>query len=155
MMTKSLQTISSMDVVVADLRKGAPMIPAISQVTTLNASFEKDIEDYSAAACRTVEIWLGKLETYLEQHTFNDVRRLLADNELAAPVGGLALPFQRLAMGAGQRALDVGLGGAELQFLHVVGRGRGQRDQQKANQCKFSEAHSHNYAVGTLRAKLP
>jgi len=71
------------------------MIPAISQVTTLNAPFEKDVEDYSAAACRTVEIWLGKLETYLEQHTLDDVRRLLTENEVAAPVaafqGGLLI----------------------------------------------------------------
>ena len=69
------------------------MIPAISQVTTLNAPFEKDVEDYAAAACRTIEIWVGKLESYLERHSLDDVRRLLADHEVAAPVaayqGGL------------------------------------------------------------------
>jgi 2-keto-myo-inositol isomerase len=69
------------------------MKPTISQVTTLNAPFERDIEDYSAAACDTVELWLGKLETYLEAHTIDDVRKLLQENSIAAPVasfqGGL------------------------------------------------------------------
>ncbi len=69
------------------------MKPAISQVTTLKAPFEADIEEYSAAACDTVELWLGKLETYLESHSLDDVRRLLADAGVTAPVasfqGGL------------------------------------------------------------------
>ena len=69
------------------------MIPALSQVCSLNSSFEKDLEDYAAGACRTVEIWLGKLETFLENHTPDDVRQLLEERELTAPVasyqGGL------------------------------------------------------------------
>jgi 2-keto-myo-inositol isomerase len=69
------------------------MKPAISQVCSLNSSFEKDIEDYAAGACRAVELWLGKLETYLETHLVDDVRRLLDEQEMAAPVasfqGGL------------------------------------------------------------------
>ena len=69
------------------------MKPAISQVCSLNSPFEKDIEDYAAGACRAVEVWLGKLETYLETHSVDDVRRLLDNQEMAAPVasfqGGL------------------------------------------------------------------
>ncbi|HEY1599943.1 MAG TPA: sugar phosphate isomerase/epimerase family protein [Pirellulales bacterium] len=69
------------------------MKPSLSQVTTLNAAFELDIEDYAAAACDTVELWLGKLETYLASHTVEDVQRLLQENEVTAPVasfqGGL------------------------------------------------------------------
>lgn len=69
------------------------MKPALSQVCSLNSPFDKDIEDYAAGACRAVEIWLGKLETYLEQHSVDDVRRLLDEQEMAAPVatfqGGL------------------------------------------------------------------
>jgi 4-hydroxyphenylpyruvate dioxygenase len=69
------------------------MKPAISQVCSLNSPFEKDIEDYAAGACKAVEIWLGKLETYLERHSTDDVRRLLKEQEMAAPVasfqGGL------------------------------------------------------------------
>lgn len=69
------------------------MKPAISQVCTLHSPFEKDVEDYAAGACHAMEIWLGKLETYLEQHSLDDVRRLLEEHEMAAPVasfqGGL------------------------------------------------------------------
>src|SRR5262249_1064093 len=69
------------------------MRPSLSQVTTLQARFETDLEDYSASACKNVEIWLGKLETYLESHTVDDVRPLLAEQELSARVasfqGGL------------------------------------------------------------------
>ncbi|HVC97285.1 MAG TPA: sugar phosphate isomerase/epimerase [Pirellulales bacterium] len=69
------------------------MKPAISQVCSLNSPFEQDIEEYAAGACRAIEFWLGKLEGYLELHTPDDVRRLLDENEMAAPVasyqGGL------------------------------------------------------------------
>ena len=69
------------------------MKPAISQVCSLNSPFEKDIEDYAAGACRAVELWLGKLEGYLEKHSTDDVRRLLEAQEMTAPVasfqGGL------------------------------------------------------------------
>lgn len=69
------------------------MKPALSQVCSLNSPFEKDIEDYAAGACHAVEIWLGKLETYLEGHSVDDVRRLFDEQQMAAPVatfqGGL------------------------------------------------------------------
>ncbi len=45
------------------------MIPALSQVCSLPALFEKDIEDYAAGQCRAIEIWLTKLETFLQTHT--------------------------------------------------------------------------------------
>ena len=71
------------------------MLPALSQVCSLHASFAEDIADYAAGACRVVELWLGKLETYLEKHSDDDVRRLLAEHEVVAPVasfqGGLLL----------------------------------------------------------------
>lgn len=67
--------------------------PALSQVCSLDSPFEKDIEDYAAGACQTIEIWLGKLERFLQSHTTDDVRRLLDDHGVAAPVasfqGGL------------------------------------------------------------------
>jgi sugar phosphate isomerase/epimerase len=69
------------------------MHPAISQVCTLNSSFEQDLEDYAAGACNAVEIWLGKLDAYLERQSLDDVRRLLDTHEVQAPVasfqGGL------------------------------------------------------------------
>jgi 4-hydroxyphenylpyruvate dioxygenase len=69
------------------------MIPALSQVCTLHADFEKDVEDYAAGQCHATEVWLTKLETYLESHNLDDVRRLLDQHEVAMPAasfqGGL------------------------------------------------------------------
>lgn len=65
------------------------MKPALSQVCSLNSPFEKDIEDYAAGQCRAVEIWLTKLETYLQTHSPDDVRRLLAAHGVSAPVASL------------------------------------------------------------------
>jgi 4-hydroxyphenylpyruvate dioxygenase len=69
------------------------MIPALSQVCTLAAPFETDVADYAAAACQNIELWLGKLEGYLQQHGLKDARRLLQRHGQNAPVasyqGGL------------------------------------------------------------------
>lgn len=69
------------------------MLPALSQVCSLNSPFEADVADYAAGQCRAIEVWLTKLETYLASHSVDDVRRLLAENEVALPVaagqGGL------------------------------------------------------------------
>src|SRR5215813_11900597 len=71
------------------------MTPALSQVCTLHAGFEQDVKDYAAGQCRAMEVWLTKLETYLESHSLDDVRGLLAKHELAVPVasfqGGLLI----------------------------------------------------------------
>ena len=69
------------------------MLPALSQVCTLHASFEQDIEEFAASGCTASEIWLTKLETYLESHTTGQVRQLLDEHGMQAPVasyqGGL------------------------------------------------------------------
>lgn len=69
------------------------MKPAISQVCSLDAPFERDLEEYAAGACRTIEVWLGKLERFLDAHPLDDVRSLAARHEVALPVasfqGGL------------------------------------------------------------------
>ncbi|MFO0885768.1 MAG: sugar phosphate isomerase/epimerase family protein [Pirellulales bacterium] len=69
------------------------MIPTVSQICCLNSPFETDIEDFAAGHCRSVEIWLTKLETYLQNHTLEDVRDLLKRFEVQTPVasfqGGL------------------------------------------------------------------
>ncbi|MDA7980678.1 MAG: sugar phosphate isomerase/epimerase [Pirellulales bacterium] len=65
----------------------------LSQVCTLHSSFEQDVEDYASAACKSLEVWLGKLENYLEQHSLADVKALLQQHEVTLPVaafqGGL------------------------------------------------------------------
>ncbi len=69
------------------------MKPALSQICSLDSPFEKDIEDYAAGQGRAIEIWLTKLETYLQSHSIDDVRRLVDRHEVTLPVasyqGGL------------------------------------------------------------------
>lgn len=69
------------------------MKPALAQVCSLNSPFETDIEDYAAGHCGAIELWFGKLETYLESHSVEDVKKLLAENDITTPVasfqGGL------------------------------------------------------------------
>ncbi len=60
------------------------MTPALAQVCSLNSPFTTDIVDYAAGHCHAIEIWLGKLETFLETHSTDDVRRLLEENEVTA-----------------------------------------------------------------------
>jgi 2-keto-myo-inositol isomerase len=69
------------------------MKPALSQVCSLNASFEQDVADYAAGKCPSIELWTGKLDAYLEKHSTDELRRLLEQHEVTAPVasfqGGL------------------------------------------------------------------
>lgn len=71
------------------------MKPCISQATTLSTAFEGDLDAYSRAGWKAVEIWLTKLETYLESHTIADAKALLSGSGLtpaaASAQGGLLL----------------------------------------------------------------
>lgn len=73
------------------------MLPALSQVCTLHAPFSQDIEDFASGQCPAVDVWLTKLEDHLNRgHTLQEVRDLLLEHEVAAPVasfqGGLFGP---------------------------------------------------------------
>jgi 2-keto-myo-inositol isomerase len=69
------------------------MIPTLSQVCCLNSPFDRDLEDFAGAGCESVEVWLTKLETYLEKHALKDVRYWLEKTRLTLRVasfqGGL------------------------------------------------------------------
>ena len=69
------------------------MLPALSQVCTLRASLEADVADFAAGHCGAIELWWGKVETYLHDHSVDDLRRMLDVHSLTAPVasyqGGL------------------------------------------------------------------
>jgi sugar phosphate isomerase/epimerase len=71
------------------------MTPSISQVTTLPVSFADDAENYAAAGCRAVEVWLTKLEKHLESVSAADTKKALAERGItlvaAAYQGGLIL----------------------------------------------------------------
>ncbi|MFM7844603.1 MAG: sugar phosphate isomerase/epimerase family protein [Planctomycetota bacterium] len=69
------------------------MIPALSQVCSLASPFEKDVEDYAAGQCRALEVWLTKLEQFLQTHSVTEVRQLFEQHEMTIPAasyqGGL------------------------------------------------------------------
>jgi 2-keto-myo-inositol isomerase len=71
------------------------MKPCISQATTLSTPFEVDLESYALSGWSAVELWLTKLETYLQSHTVEEARGLLAQHGLepacASSQGGLLL----------------------------------------------------------------
>ena len=71
------------------------MKPCISQATTLSTPFEADLDAYGRAGWSAVELWLTKLETYLQSHTVVEARSLLEQHGLqavaAASQGGLLL----------------------------------------------------------------
>lgn len=61
----------------------------------MSTPFEADLGAYAQAGWTAVEVWLTKLETYLETHTIEDARRLFEAHRLtpvsAAAQGGLLL----------------------------------------------------------------
>src|SRR6476620_9182007 len=71
------------------------MKPCISQATTMSTPLEADLPAFARAGWRAVELWLTKLESYLEGHTIEDARALLDCHGLepaaAAGQGGLLL----------------------------------------------------------------
>lgn len=72
------------------------MIPAISQVCSLASSFPEDIEDYAAGHCSAVELWLTKVETYLQHHELAELRDVFHRHQMQTPAasyqGGLFSP---------------------------------------------------------------
>lgn len=85
------------------------MLPAISQVCSLQSPVETELEDYAAGQCKAIEIWLTKLEAWLGDRSPSDFVELLEKNELTAPVasyqGGL-LATQGEARKAAWELLD-------------------------------------------------
>jgi sugar phosphate isomerase/epimerase len=71
------------------------MKPCISQATTLTTSFEADPAVFARNGWTAVEIWLTKLESFLEGHPPAEARALLETNGIkpvaAAGQGGLLL----------------------------------------------------------------
>jgi 2-keto-myo-inositol isomerase len=71
------------------------MKPCISQATTLNNAFESDANVYSRSGWQAAELWLTKLEGFLECHSLAEVRAFFEQHSVkpvaAASQGGLLL----------------------------------------------------------------
>lgn len=94
------------------------MLPCLAQISTLNASFAEDIEDYAAGACHALEVWFTKLENHLRDHSVGEVKQLLAAHGVILPVaagqGGL-LTSQGAARAEAWRLFD-----ARLQLCEAL-----------------------------------
>ena len=66
------------------------MRPAISQVCSLHAPFERDVEGYAAGNCEAMDVWLTKLETFVESRSVGEARELLDKNRIRAELLRLA-----------------------------------------------------------------
>lgn len=58
------------------------MQAALSQVCSLESPFERDVVDYAAGQCRALEVWLTKLEGYLETHSMGQLHALLDQQQM-------------------------------------------------------------------------
>jgi 2-keto-myo-inositol isomerase len=71
------------------------MTPCISQVTTLMSPFEKDVAAYRGGGWTAVELWLTKLESFVEERSLAEARDLFQSVGVrpvaAAGQGGLLL----------------------------------------------------------------
>jgi sugar phosphate isomerase/epimerase len=62
------------------------MVPCINQVTTLDTSFDDDLDAYAQAGWTAIELWLTKLETALRSQSLPDIKKRLEDRGLS-PLG--------------------------------------------------------------------
>jgi 2-keto-myo-inositol isomerase len=69
------------------------MRPTLAQVCTLHSGFAEDIQEFAAGKCSSVELWLTKLENFLQAKSISDVHQLFSEFGVTAPVasyqGGL------------------------------------------------------------------
>ncbi len=120
------------------------MLPALSQVCSLPAPFEKDVADYAAGHCGAIEIWLTKLETYLQSHNIDEVRQLLEQHGVTAPVasfqGGLLVSqgdARQAHWNHFQRRLEL-CQAVGIQTLVVAGDVVGPLDEQDFGRLQMS-----------------
>lgn len=90
------------------------MTPCLSQVCTLGASLEDDLDGYADGACTAIELWLTKLEDYVATHKPAEVLNRAVDRGLtlacAAFQGGILLSqgeARQAAWDQFQRRLDL------------------------------------------------
>ncbi len=63
------------------------MQPALAQVCSLSSPFDQDLVEYAAGKCPAVEVWLTKLENFVQSQGLDAVRRLVDEQHLQLPVG--------------------------------------------------------------------
>ena len=95
------------------------MTPCLSQATTLSTPFAADLPAYARGGWTAVELWLTKLEAFLEGHTLDEAKALLEENGLT-PLGASAQGGLLLSRGL-ERAAHWGLFRRRLDLLNGLG----------------------------------
>ena len=95
------------------------MKPCISQATTMSAAFEVDLEAFANCGWTAVELWMTKLETYLQAHTVDEALGLFDQLGIkpvaASGQGGLLLSREP------ERAIHWDLFRRRLDLLQALG----------------------------------
>jgi 2-keto-myo-inositol isomerase len=93
--------------------------PCLSQVCSLGGPLEKDLADYAAGKCQAVEIWLTKLEAYLQSHSIQQFLDLVERHGVSLPVAS----YQGGLLSAPGPARDEAwaLWGRRLQLCRQIG----------------------------------
>ncbi len=79
------------------------MKPCISQVTTLMNPFESDASAYRSGGWTAVELWLTKLEAFVQAHSAAEARSLF-ESAGVRPVAAAGQGGLLLSRGAGRDA---------------------------------------------------
>ena len=58
------------------------MLPALSQVGSLPADLETELEDYSAGKCDAIDLWMTKVEEYIDRRSKEAFQQLLNKHEI-------------------------------------------------------------------------
>ncbi len=102
-------------------RNEGAMKLCMSQATTMGAAFEDDLLAFGNAGWPAAELWLTKLEAFLQGHSLDDAREVLKRSEVeavgAASQGGLMAPEGR------ERDLHWELFASRLKCLEALGVG--------------------------------
>ena len=114
-----------------------PFIPCINQVTTLEATFEHDVEAYAAAGFRHVELWLPKLSKLglkppavaaaLKNAGLTVAGACASDAGFATPEGKLALQIDEL-----RRNLELAQALGAPSYVIFSGAGASKPEEYKA-----------------------
>jgi sugar phosphate isomerase/epimerase len=95
------------------------MRPCISQATTLSTPFEVDIQSYAMAGWSALELWMTKLETYLQSNSVDRAKSLLESNGIR-PVAASSQGGLLLSLGA-ERSTHFDLFRRRLDLLRELG----------------------------------
>ena len=130
------------------------MTQCISEATTLSSTFAEDVENYCAAGCLAMEVWLTKLEVHLETVSSTNTLKAVSDRGLSLPAaayqGGLLLSQgeeRKAHFDHFKRRLDL-CQAFGIRTLIIAADFATQFDQQSLGRAVASLAQAGQWAMG-------